>query len=137
MPLKRVFAYLIDALLIAILSSVLTGLIFVPIIMTFGMLEFLFITLLALIPLLYHTTLIGGARAATLGMQLLGIETRTLAGAKPTYSLALILTIVFYVTIGLTSWLILIVTILNARSRTFHDILCGTIVINTDPDRPT
>lgn len=134
-PTKRVIAYLVDILLIAVFAAAVAVIAFVPVVLTLGMLKPFVVGIVALIPLAYHTLLIGGDRPATLGMRLLGIEVRTLTGAKPGYAVALIQTVMFYVTVGLTSWLILLVALFNQRSRTVHDFLCGTMVINTLPVR--
>ena len=51
-------------------------------------------------------------------------------GGRPSYPLAAVQTIVFYTTVGLTSWLVLLVALFNARGRTLHDYLCGTLALN-------
>ena len=43
---------------------------------------------------------------------------------------AALVTIVFYVSVALTGWLVLVVALFNNQRRTLHDYLCGTIVIN-------
>jgi len=128
--LKRIIAYLVDVIAIAVLAVSIAVITFVPVVLTLGMLNPLVFGLVALLPLAYHTLMIGGDRPATLGMRLVGIEVRKLSGAKPGHGVALIQTILFYVTISLTTWLILLVTLFNSRHRTLHDFLCGTMVIN-------
>jgi uncharacterized RDD family membrane protein YckC len=39
------------------------------------------------------------------------------------------LTVAFYVSVGVTGWLILLVALFNGRGRTLHDYLCGTVTI--------
>jgi len=127
---KRIIAYLVDVIAIAVLAVSIAVITFVPVVLTLGMLNPFVFGLVALLPLAYHALMIGGDRSATLGMRLLGIEVRKLSGAKPGHGVALIQRILFYVTISLTTWLILLVTLFNSRHRTLHDILSGTMVIN-------
>ncbi|MBH63275.1 MAG: RDD family protein [Alphaproteobacteria bacterium] len=129
-PFKRVIAYLVDVIAIAVLAASIAVITFVPVVLSLGLLKPFVAGLIALVPVLYHTLLIGGERPATLGMRLLGIEVRRLNGDKPGYGLALIQTMLFYVTVSLTSWLILLVALFNRKHRTLHDFLCGTMVIN-------
>jgi uncharacterized RDD family membrane protein YckC len=127
---RRVLAYLVDLVLIALLLGVLWGLVGALTVMSFGLLGPLLWPSLALVPLAYHTLLIGGEESATIGMRLFRIEVRTWDGRRPGYLQAALVTIVFYASVGLTSWLVLVVALLNDQRRTLHDYLCGTIVIN-------
>jgi uncharacterized RDD family membrane protein YckC len=85
------------------------------------------------VPLAYHTWLIGGPSSATVGMQIMGVEVRTWDGRRPGYVQAALQTVVFYTSVALTSWLILLVALFNPRRRCLHDFLCGTIVIRSRP----
>jgi uncharacterized RDD family membrane protein YckC len=129
-PFKRVVAYIVDVFVIAIFAAAVAVIAFVPVVLTLGMLKPFVVGVIALVPLSYHTLLIGGDRSATFGMRLLGVEVRTMDGAKPGYVVALIQTILFYVTISLTTWLILLVALFNGKRRTLHDFLCGTVIVN-------
>ena len=127
--LKRVVAYLIDFAIIGILSLAALAAFWVLGVLSFGLLSPLFAVLLPFIPLTYHTAFIGGPESATPGMQLFGIEVHRMEGDRPGYFQAALQTVVFYVSVGLTSWLILLVALFNERGRTFHDYLCGTVTI--------
>ena len=133
-PFKRVVAYIVDVFVIAIFAAAVAVIAFVPVVLTLGMLKPFVVGVIALIPLSYHTLLIGGDRSATIGMRLLGIEVMTMDGAKPGYVVALIQTTLFYVTISLTTWLILLVALFNTGHRTLHDFLCGTLIVNVIPN---
>ncbi len=127
--LKRVVAYLIDFAIIGILSLVALAAFWILGVLSFGLLSPLFAVLLPFIPLAYHTAFIGGPESATPGMRLFGIEVHRIEGDRPGYLQAALQTVVFYVSVGLTSWLILLVALFNGRGRTFHDYLCGTVTI--------
>jgi uncharacterized RDD family membrane protein YckC len=72
---------------------------------------------------------IGGRRSATPGMRIMDITVRTWDGRRPGYFQAVVQTILFYATVGLTTWLILAVALFNGRRRCLHDYLCGTLVV--------
>lgn len=130
---KRVLAYFVDVIIISILLAILTVAAVVLGVISFGLLMAPLGLLLALVPLAYHTFLLGGPNSATLGMRLMDIEIRTWDGYRPGYLQAALQTIAFYVSIGLTAWWILLVVLFNDHRRTLHDFLCGTLVINS-PD---
>ena len=130
---KRVFAYWVDLIVIALLWGVLwipAGFIGV---LSLGVLWPLMMFALALVPLLYHTALIGGAKSATLGMRLFGIGVLVRDGSRPDFVRAAVLTVLFYVSVVLTSWLVLLITLFNREKRTLHDLVCNTIIVNRSP----
>lgn len=126
--LRRPTAYLADVILIAILASVLWVVLSLLTILSFGLLSPLQIAAMALLPLAYHTLFIG-LRGATPGMRLLDVEIRDRDGARPQLVQALVATVIFYVSVGLTSFLILAIALLDDRSRTLHDMLSGTLAV--------
>ncbi len=67
-------------------------------------------------------------------MQTMGIEVRASDGQRPSLLQAFTMTALFYISIALTSMLILVVALFNDRRRCVHDILSGTIVVLSDPD---
>lgn len=127
--LKRVVAYLIDLAIIGAVSLVALTVFWVLGVLSFGVLSPVLAILLPFVPLTYHTVLIGGPHSATVGMHVLGIEVRRIEGDRPGYLQAGLQTVVFYVSVGLTSWLILLVALFNERGRTLHDYLCGTLTL--------
>ena len=128
---RRVVAYLIDVVFICLLFIPAVAVAFVLKILSAGFLAPVIGLFLLLIPLAYHTATIGGPSSATPGMALMGIEVRRMDGGRPDYVLAGILTVAFYVSVMVTTWLILLVALFNGRGRTVHDFLCGTIAIRS------
>jgi len=129
---RRVFAYWIDVLCIALLVGFAWLVLWVLAIASLGLLSPLLL-ILGLIPALYHTLAIGGPRSATPGMWLTGVEVRSWTGERPSYLQAFVQTILFYVTVYPTWSLVLVVALFNERRRTLHDILAGTVVIRQFP----
>lgn len=124
---RRIVAYAID---VAILIG-LTGFLWTLVVLTLGLLWGFAAILTPIIPLAYHTLLIGGRDSATLGMRVTGIEVRRLDGGRPDLAQAFLQTALFYATVTLTSTLILIVALFNDRGRCLHDWLTGTVTVRT------
>lgn len=131
---KRVFAFLIDVLALMVLGMALTTVGTILGVLSFGLLSAPLALLSMLLPLAYHTVLIGGPQSATLGMRAMGLEVRTWDNRRPGYLQAALQTVVFYVTVFATNFLILLVVFFSDRRRTLHDMLCGTVIINKTAD---
>jgi uncharacterized RDD family membrane protein YckC len=128
---KRVVAFVLDLIVIAIVFVVFAVAASIIGVLSFGLLAAPLLALAPFVPLAYHTWFLGGARSATPGMQFMGIELRTWDGHRPGYLQSALQTIVFYVSCTVTSWLILVAVFFNDRKRTLHDIVCGTQIINS------
>ncbi|MBT3703169.1 MAG: RDD family protein [Alphaproteobacteria bacterium] len=128
---KRVVAFALDLVIIGILIGLFAVIATIIGLLSFGLLLGPLLALGSLVPLAYHTWFLGGHKSATIGMQFMGIELRTWDGRRPGYLQGAFQTIVFYVSCTVTSWLILVAVFFNDRKRTLHDIICGTLVINT------
>lgn len=122
--IRRVLAYLIDA---AILLGFI-GFMWLLVVFTIGLLTPVAAVLTPVIPLAYHTLLIGGRDSATLGMRMMGTEIRALTGERPDLAQAFLMTALFYATMALTG-LLLVVALFNERGRCLHDWLSGTVTI--------
>ena len=127
---KRVFAYFIDVVVIAFILGAAVLVFGIVGIFTFGLLTPLLVIIFALIPFLYHTLLLAGPHHATLGMRVFGVEMRSLTSHYPDVVQAAIQTALFYFSVGVTAWLIVIWALFNPRRRLLHDILAGTYVVN-------
>lgn len=126
--LRRVFAYAIDVLCIAVISVAATVAATLIGVITFGVLTPLLVLILAGIPLIYHTLLIGGPWNATVGMRFMNVRMERKNGDDPDYLIALIHAALFYFTMAATSSLILLVSLFNPRGRLLHDYLVDTVI---------
>jgi uncharacterized RDD family membrane protein YckC len=122
---RRVVAYMID---IVILTGIAVFL-WVLVVLTLGLLGPIAAIVTAVLPIGYHTLLIGGPNSATIGMRMMGVEVRRLDGGRPDLVQALVQTVLFYGTLALTG-LLLVVAFFNDRRRCLHDWLSGTLVVN-------
>ncbi len=125
---RRVTAYVLDLVLILGLWVALSMAFGVAGILTFGALTPLGLVVLAVLPVSYHTFFIG-RDGATPGMRVFDLEVRSWTGRPPDTSQAFLTTVLFYASISLTAWLVLLVPLFTDRNRTLHDILAGTIVL--------
>jgi uncharacterized RDD family membrane protein YckC len=62
-------------------------------------------------------------------MRLCDIEARGLDGRRPDHLQAFLMTALFYATLPLTGFLILIVALFTEHNRTAHDLLSGITVM--------
>ncbi len=131
---RRSFAYLTDVALLVCLNVLAHVVLFVAGILSFGLLlPLLWVVAFVPVAVTYDTLLAGGARAATPGMRLFDVELRTWTGERPSYLHAFLWSAIFYTTIGLTGFLILIVALFTPCNRTVHDLLSGTVAIRRTP----
>jgi uncharacterized RDD family membrane protein YckC len=132
---RRTLAYFVDLCVIGIIA-VLCWIVFAVLwVLSFGLLGPVLWFLFGLIPLAYHTLLLSGPRSATIGMRLFDLELRSVTGERPGLLQALIQTAMFYITVGLTCSLILLIALLNRHKRTLHDMLAGTVMVRRFPVR--
>jgi uncharacterized RDD family membrane protein YckC len=130
---RRVIAFIIDIVIIAIPLIVGWMFIFVFGLVTFGLGWALFWLMSpgsVLWALVYYGITLGGPASATLGMRAMDIQMRTWYGAPAYFVLGAVHAIVFWISISVLTPLILVVGLLNARHRLLHDVLVGTVLIN-------
>jgi uncharacterized RDD family membrane protein YckC len=130
---RRVVAFVIDVVIIAIPLIVGWTFIFVFGLVTFGLGWALFWLMSpgsVIWALLYYGATLGGPASATIGMRAMEIEMRTWYGAPAYFVLGAVHAIVFWISISVLTPFILLVGFFNARRRLLHDILVGTVLIN-------
>jgi uncharacterized RDD family membrane protein YckC len=130
---RRTFAYIIDLCVIGVIAAFVWIVFAVLWLLSFGLLGPVLWFLFGLIPLAYHTLLLSGPRSATFGMRLFDVELRSVAGERPGFLQALVQTALFYITVGATCSLILLVVLFNRHKRTLHDMLAGTVMVRRFP----
>ena len=131
--LRRVAAFIIDLIVIAIPLVLATIVIFVFGLLTLGLGWALFWLLSpgsVIWALFYYGLTLGSPASATLGMRAMGIEMRTWYGGPLYFVLGAVHAVVFWVSVSVLTPFILIVGLLNGRKRLLHDMLVGTVLIN-------
>ena len=129
---RRVFAFLLDYLIVAILLIPFAILVFFLGLLTLGLAWSLFAILGPAVALLYIWNTLGGPNQATTGMKVMGIRLDRLDGRPVDGLTAVVHSVLFWAGNVLLSPLILLVTLFTDRKRTVHDLLLGTVVTRSD-----
>jgi uncharacterized RDD family membrane protein YckC len=133
---RRVIAFLIDFIVLAVPIVLAAMFIFAFGIVTLG-LGFLLYWLLSpasvIWALAYFGLTLGSERSATIGMRVMDLEMRTWYGTPAYFVLGAVHAVVFWCTVSFLTPFVLLVPFFNRRKRLLHDILLGTVVINNAP----
>ena len=129
---RRVFAFLIDYLIVGLLMIPFGILTLILGALTFGLGWMLFAVLFPFVALAYVWNTLGGPNQATTGMRMMGIRLERLDGQRIDGMLALVHTVLFWAANTLLTPFILLATLVLDRKRTVHDLLLGTVVIRDD-----
>jgi len=125
---RRTIAFLIDAAILVALMSVAYLVLFVLGPFTLTLSWWLMPLVWPGVPILYEMFTLGGRRNATPGMQMMGIEMHAWNG-EPMYPLlALVHSLLFWLSVTFLTPLVLVVALFTPRKRLLHDLALGTFV---------
>ena len=130
---RRVVAFAIDFIIIAIPVVLAAMFIFAFGIITLGLgwaLYWLLPAISVVWALVYFGVTLGSDRSATVGMRVMDIEMRTWYGAPAYFVLGAVHVIAFWFTVSFFTPFVLLVAFFNERRRLLHDIMLGTVIIN-------
>lgn len=133
---RRVVAFLIDLVVLAIPVVLAWTFIFVFGVVTLGLGFFLYAIMPPLVvvwALLYYGMTIGSERSATIGMRTVGIEVRTWYGAPGYFLLGAIHVILYWISVTAVTPFILLLGLFNGRRRLAHDFVTGVVIVNSAP----
>jgi uncharacterized RDD family membrane protein YckC len=131
---RRVFAFLIDLVVLSV--PVILACIFIAIfgVVTLGLGWALFwlVSPASIIwALVYYGSSLSGPHSATMGMRVMDLELRTWYGAPCYFVLGAAHALTFWVSVSFLTPLVLLIGLFNGRRRLLHDIVLGTVVINS------
>jgi uncharacterized RDD family membrane protein YckC len=131
---RRAFAFLIDLVVLSI--PVVLAYMFIAVfgIVTLGLgwlLFWLVYPASVIWALVYYGASLGGVHSATLGMRVMDLQLRTWTGAPGYFVLGAAHALLFWLSVSFFTPLILLVGLFNGRRRLLHDIILGTVVINS------
>jgi uncharacterized RDD family membrane protein YckC len=131
---RRAFAFLIDVMVLSI--PVILAVIFIAVfgVVTLGLgwaLFWLVSPASVIWALIYYGASLGGPHSATIGMRMMDLQMRTWYGAPIYFVLGAMHAVLFWVSVSVLSPLVLLVGLFNGRRRLLHDIVLGTVVINS------
>jgi uncharacterized RDD family membrane protein YckC len=132
---KRIVAFVVDAIIIVLMMIPAALVVFVVGVVTLGLGWFLYSALFAIVALGYVALTLGGPNSATVGMRMAGLEMRTWNGAPVFSLLAIFHALIFWFSVGLLTPLILLVGFFTVRKQLLHDLILGTVVVNSGPLR--
>jgi uncharacterized RDD family membrane protein YckC len=130
---RRIVAFCIDFLILAIPVVFVSMFLVVITVITFGFGAVFFALLppaMVIWAIVYYGMTLGSTASATIGMRIMDIEMRTWYGAPAYFVLGAVHAVVFWITISAITPLVLVVCLFNERRRCLHDFLVGTVVIN-------
>ena len=121
---SRSVAFIVDFIIILVL-------VFLFGIVTLG-LGWLLLPATLLVFLGYNAFTVGGAKSATLGQRMMGLEVRMWSGGKVSPLIAAFHALLFWFSAGtFVLWLVNVAwAFFDARKRCVHDILAGVVVLN-------
>ena len=126
---KRVIAFVIDAIIITLLTVAAYVVVALLGIVTLGLAWLLFGLVFPAVGLGYNAITIGGKNSATLGQRMMGLEVRMWFGGKVTPLIAAFHALLFWFSL-VVFCPILLWALFDPRKRCLHDILAGVLFIN-------
>jgi uncharacterized RDD family membrane protein YckC len=132
--MRRMLAFLIDLVVLSI--PVILGYLFIAVfgLITLGLgwaLFWLAWPASIVWAIVYYGASLGSAHSATLGMRVMDLELRTWYGASGYFVLGAMHAVLFWLSISFLSPLVLLVGLFNGRRRLLHDVILGTVIINS------
>jgi uncharacterized RDD family membrane protein YckC len=130
---RRVVAFIIDFIVIAIPVVLAAMFIFAFGVVTLGLgwaLYWLLPPGSVIWAIVYFGATLAGPASATLGMRVMDLEMRTWYGAPAYFVLGAVHAVAFWISVSALTPFILLVCFFNRRRRLLHDIVLGTVVIN-------
>ena len=127
---RRIFAFLIDYVMVFILCVVAVPVIFLLGFATFGAAWLLYPILGALVALLYIGWTVSSASQATIGMRIADIHLERYDGRRIDFITAVVHAVLFWASAAIFVPLLLAPLFLDDK-RTLHDLALGTVVVRS------
>lgn len=130
---RRFLAFLVDVFIISVPVALATIMIAVFGVVTLGLgwtLFWLISPASAIWAVVYYGASLGGPHSATPGMRLVGIQMRTLSGARGYFVLGAAHAILYWLSVSFLTPFVVLVGVFNRRRRLLHDFVLGTVVVN-------
>ncbi|CDN47307.1 RDD family protein [Neorhizobium galegae] len=128
---RRVFAFIIDYVIVLLLCIPAAVVVFFLGIITLGLGFMLYPVLFVIVALLYFGMTLGGSAQASPGMRAMGLAMVRLDGRQMDFLTAMAHTVIFWIINSVLTPLILLAGLFIERSRLVHDLLLGTVVVRT------
>ncbi len=126
---RRVFAFILDYLIVLLLCIPAAVIVFFLGIITLGLGFMLYPALFVIVALLYFGMTLGGPAQASPGMRAMGITLMRMDGRRMDFMTAMVHTVLFWLINSILTPLILLAGLFTEKSRLVHDMLLGTVVV--------
>lgn len=126
---RRFFAFIVDAIIIAILTTIAYVAVALLGVLTLGLAWLLFGLVFPVVGLGYNAITIGGSKSATIGQRMMGLTVPMWYGGKVTPLIAAFHALLFWLSLTIFCP-ILLWCFFDPRKRCLHDILAGIVMIN-------
>ena len=136
---RRAFAFLIDLVVLSIPVVLVYMFIAVFGVVTLGLgwaLFWLVSPASVIWALVYYGASLGGPHSASLGMRVMDLQLRTVWRARAISCSAPCTRVLFWLSVSFVTPLILLVGLFNGRRQLLHDMILGTVVINSSVAAP-
>jgi uncharacterized RDD family membrane protein YckC len=128
---RRIFAFVIDYVIVALLCIPAAVVLFFLSIITLGLGFLLYPALFVIVAGIYFGLTLGGPAQASLGMRAMGIAIVRVDGRPMDFLTAIVHLALFWILNSVLTPLILLAGLFIERSRLIHDLLLGTVVVRT------
>ncbi|WP_018010634.1 RDD family protein [Sinorhizobium medicae] len=129
---RRIFAFIIDYLIVALLWIPAAVVVFFLGILTLGLGFLLYPVLFVLVAMLYFGMTVGGREQASPGMRIMGVAIARTDGRPMDFLTAIVHLAIFWIANALLTPLILLTGLFTDRGRLLHDLLIGTVAVRRD-----
>lgn len=126
---RRIFAFIVDYIIVALLCIPAGVVLFFISLATFGLGFLLYPALFVIVAGLYFGLTVGGPAQASLGMRAVGITMRRVDGQRIEFLTAIVHLALFWILNSVLTPLVLLVGLFTERSRLLHDLLIGTVTV--------
>jgi uncharacterized RDD family membrane protein YckC len=126
---KRCIAFIVDAVIILVLTALAYVAVAVLGIVTLGLAWLLFGLVFPAVGLGYNAVTIGGPNSATIGQRVMGLQVWMWHGGKVSPLIAAFHALLFWFSL-VVFCPILLWAFFDSRKRCLHDILAGVVVVN-------
>ncbi|MGO4565065.1 RDD family protein [Rhizobium sp. 2YAF20] len=126
---RRVFAFLLDYIIIALLCIPAAIILFFLSIVTLGLGFFLYPALYVIVAGIYFGLTVGGSGQASLGMRAMGVSMMRVDGQRIDFLTAIVHLALFWILNSVLTPLVLLAGLFTERSRLLHDLLIGTVTV--------
>jgi len=125
---KRILAFVVDFVIVSLISLLLGTIVIVLGFLTFGLAWLLLGSLFPIVAIIYCGSGVGSDRHATIGMATAGLVFRLDDGSEPTFLFGAVHVILFYLSVSFLTPLVLLVSLFNTRKRLLHDMILGAVI---------